>query len=182
MMGDTFNTEKFEPIPGTFILVPPRTKIILVVSLKSDAELDILISQPFSRQKYSLVPPFGGTLFCLCNINLAIFHVFLESKSRCYRVVKVQTHHVFLLVEETWNPHTKPSKIPRLWELAAVNLLLQGYVHTDCQVLLESPLLTWKRINFLLPPNPVPIRISCANPNHTIARIPDNLLCPEFWD
>jgi hypothetical protein len=45
----------------------------------------------------------------------------------------------------------------RLWELAAVNLLLQGYVHTDCQVLLESPLLTWRRMNFLLPLNPVPI-------------------------
>ncbi len=58
MMGDTSNSEKYEPIPGTFILVPPRTKIILIVSLKSDAELDILISQPFSKQKYSLIPQF----------------------------------------------------------------------------------------------------------------------------
>ncbi len=89
---------------------------------------------------------------------------------------------MFLLVEQTWNPHTKLSRIPRLWELAAVNLLLQGYIPTDCQVLLESPLLTWRRMNFLLPLNPVPIRLSCANPRHVISRIPDNLICPEFWD
>ena len=182
MMGDNSVAEKYEPIPGTFILVPHRTKIILIVSLKSDAEVDILISQPFSKQKYSLIPQFGGTFFCLCNINLAVFHVFLESKLRCYRVVKVQTQHVFLLVEQTWNPHTKLPRIPRLWELAAVNLLLQGYIHTECQVLLESPLLTWRRMNFLLPHTPIPFRLSCANPRHVISRIPDNLICPEFWD
>ena len=178
---------KFEPCPSTFIFIPPRIKTVLLISFNYILPVELIVSEPFGRQKHTIIPKLGGTLVCLCNVNRFFYNLFLESKQRHYRIVKVKLGHVLLLIEQVFNPHLRTTQIPRLWDLAAINLLLQGYDNRDCTVLLEAPLLGWCKFNLVITPLTVSYSrrapfLSCASPHHKMTWLADTTLPDSFWD
>jgi hypothetical protein len=186
-MSDNPSHEKYEPCPATFIFVPAHIKTLMIVSFNSEENLEFIVSQPFGRQRHIIVPPLGGTLLCLCNMSRFFYSLFIQSQNRRYRQVRVRTAHVMLLLEQVWNPFAQTHSIPRLWDLSAINLLLQGYSEKDCSVLLESPLLTWRKTNFLIQPyasssmRKAPF-LTCNTPSHRLPWIAESTLGKEFWD
>ena len=181
------NSRIYEDTPATFIFVPPRVQTILIVSLRSDSRLDIITSQPFGRLVHTIVPHFGGTLICICNINRFFYNIFLQSQNRRYRIVKVKSSHVMLIHEQVWNPFLKVKRIPTLWDSAAINLFLQGYTEKDCSVLLASPLPFWTKAIFVIKARGASITpslpfLSCANPEHSTTWISERVIMQELWE
>ena len=180
------NSKVYETTPATFIYVPPSVKSILLVSSQSDSNVEFIVTQPFQKQRHSFIPQVGGSLLCLCAVNRFSLTVFLESERRRYVPVKIKHSKMMLLVEQTWNPFSKTQDIPRLWDLAANNMLLQGYSKMDCNLLLEKPLHDWQKVTFHITlqyskfnkKNWFP---SCINPRHVLHRFGPCILPAEFW-
>jgi hypothetical protein len=171
---------RYEPTPATFIFVPSEIKAIFLISFKSASNVEIIISQPFGRQKHSIVPTFGGTLVCLCNTSRLFYTIFLSAQDRCYKIVKVKIGHIMLLIEQSL-------KVQTLWDLASLNMLLQGYQSEKCKIQLISLLPSWSKVLFYIFPDPVfknyrnPFP-SCALPSHRFPWVPSDILPENFWE
>jgi hypothetical protein len=78
-------------------------------------------------------------------------------------------------------------KVQTLWDLASLNMLLQGYQSEKCKIQLISLLPSWSKVLFYIFPDPVfknyrnPFP-SCALPSHRFPWTPSDILPENFWE
>jgi hypothetical protein len=176
---------KYHNVPSTILFVPPFITTLVIITIRPGAIIQCVTTQPFKKQKTNFELQVGGSHICLCHLNRRFYHFFLESKERYFRSVKVNKRDVMVLYEQVYNPFSRSNPVPSLRNLCRVNLFLQG--HTQCDLLLEAPLLKWEKLKYKVTAYLTPYGKgcpfeSCYNSFHKIKEPLAEILPLEFWD